>query len=165
MSSAAPISSTPLACPDDHTFLEVEPGALACPSCGRRFPLEDRIADFMDAPNDFYEGAYRNEVRFLPKRPGWLYELPLWLVSNGYVWAVRRFLPPFINSTTDAVKGSALVSLFGVVDLMMAMQQVIGRTYEPMPLYLTGAAIYFVINYSLSQASRRLEQRYAYIRD
>lgn len=79
--------------------------------------------------------------------------------------AVRRFLPPFINSTTDAVKGSALVSLFGVVDLMMAMQQVIGRTYEPMPLYLTGAAIYFVINYSLSQASRRLEQRYAYIRD
>jgi polar amino acid transport system permease protein len=79
--------------------------------------------------------------------------------------ALRRFLPPWINSVTDAVKGSALVSLVGVVDLMLAIQQVIGRVYEPMPLYLLGAAIYFSINYSLSSLSRRLEQRFAYIRE
>ena len=41
----------------------------------------------------------------------------------------------------------------------------IGRTYEPMPLYVLGAVIYFVINYSLSSASRRLEARFAYIRE
>ena len=79
--------------------------------------------------------------------------------------AVRRFLPPWINSVTDAVKGSALVSLVGIVDLMLASQQVIGRTYEPLPVYLLAAAIFFVINYSLSVASRRLEARYAYIRE
>jgi polar amino acid transport system permease protein len=79
--------------------------------------------------------------------------------------AVRRFLPPWINGVTDAVKGSALVSLLGVSDLMHAMQQVIGRTYEPLPLYVLGAFIYFVINYSLSSLSRGLERRYAYIRD
>jgi polar amino acid transport system permease protein len=79
--------------------------------------------------------------------------------------ALRRFLPPWINSVTDAVKGSALVSLVGVVDVMLAIQQVIGRIYEPMPLYLLGAAIYFAINYSLSSLSRRLEQRFAYIRE
>ncbi|MFZ4533206.1 MAG: amino acid ABC transporter permease [Alsobacter sp.] len=79
--------------------------------------------------------------------------------------ATRRFLPPWINSVTDTVKGSALVSLVGIVDLMLAAQQVIGRTYEPMPVYLLTAAIYFVINYSLSLASRRLEARYAYIRE
>jgi polar amino acid transport system permease protein len=79
--------------------------------------------------------------------------------------ALRRFLPPWINSVTDAVKGSALVSLVGVVDLMLAIQQVIGRIYEPMPLYLLGAAIYFAINYSLSSLSRRLERRFAYIRE
>jgi polar amino acid transport system permease protein len=79
--------------------------------------------------------------------------------------AVRRFLPPWINGVTDAVKGSALVSLLGVSDLMHAMQQVIGRTYEPLPLYVLGAVIYFVINYSLSSLSRGLERRYAYIRD
>jgi polar amino acid transport system permease protein len=79
--------------------------------------------------------------------------------------AMRRFLPPWINSVTDVVKGSALVSLVGVVDLMLAIQQVIGRTYVPMPLYVLGALIYFAINYTLSSFSRILEARYAYIRE
>jgi polar amino acid transport system permease protein len=79
--------------------------------------------------------------------------------------ALRRFLPPWINAVTDAVKGSALVSLIGVVDLMLAVQKVIGRTYEPMPLYVTGAIIYFAINYSLSSLSRQLETRYAHVRE
>jgi His/Glu/Gln/Arg/opine family amino acid ABC transporter permease subunit len=79
--------------------------------------------------------------------------------------ATRRFLPPWINIVTDAVKGSALVSLVGVVDLMLAIQQVIGRVYEPMPLYVLGALIYFGINFGLSSLSRRLERRFAYVRE
>ncbi len=79
--------------------------------------------------------------------------------------ATRRFLPPWVNGVTDAVKGSALVSLLGVIDLMQAINQVIGRTYEPMPLYLLGAVMYFVINYSLSSLSRVLERRYSYIKE
>lgn len=79
--------------------------------------------------------------------------------------AVRRFLPPWINGVTDAVKGSALVSLLGVSDLMHSIQQVIGRTYEALPLYVLGALFYFAINYTLSTLSRRLELRYSYIRD
>jgi polar amino acid transport system permease protein len=79
--------------------------------------------------------------------------------------AVRRFLPPWINSVTDAVKGTALLSLVGIVDLMLAIQQVIGRTYVPMPLYVLGALIYFAINYFLSSLSRMLEARFAYIRE
>jgi polar amino acid transport system permease protein len=75
--------------------------------------------------------------------------------------AVRRFLPPWINSVTDSVKGSALVSLVGVIDLMMAIQQVIGRTYEPMPMYVLGALIYIAVNAALSVTSRRLERRFA----
>lgn len=79
--------------------------------------------------------------------------------------ALRRFLPPWINNVTDIVKGSALVSLVGIVELLMSMKQVIGRVYEPMPIYIVGALIYFAINYSLSSLSRRLEGRYAYIRE
>ena len=75
--------------------------------------------------------------------------------------AVRRFLPPWINSVTDSVKGSALVSLVGVIDLMMAIQQVIGRTYEPMPMYVLGAMLYIAVNAALSLTSRRLERRFA----
>ena len=79
--------------------------------------------------------------------------------------AMRRFLPPWINSVTESVKASALVSLIGVVDLMLAIQQVIGRVYEPLPLYVLGALIYFAINFSLSSLSRRLERRFAYVRE
>jgi polar amino acid transport system permease protein len=79
--------------------------------------------------------------------------------------AVRRFLPPWINSVTYTVKGSSLVSLVGIVDLMLAAQQVIGRTYEPMPVYVLAALMYFAINYTLSVTSRRLEARFAYIRE
>jgi len=73
--------------------------------------------------------------------------------------ALRRFLPPWINSVTDIVKGSALVSLVGIVDLMLSIQQVIGRTYEPLPMYIVGALIYFAINFTLSSLSRTIEAR------
>ena len=79
--------------------------------------------------------------------------------------ALRRFLPPWINTVVSTVQGSALVSLVGIVDLMLSIQQVIGRTFKPMPLYVLGALIYFVINYALSLTSRTLEARFAYVRE
>src|SRR5262249_30025484 len=86
----------------------------------------------------------------------------LWVIAPQ---AVRRFLPPWINAVVDTVKGSALVSLLGLSDLIPASRQVLGGTYEPMPLYVLGALMYFVINYSLSLASRQLEARFAYVRE
>jgi polar amino acid transport system permease protein len=74
--------------------------------------------------------------------------------------ATRRFLPPFVNSVVDTVKGSSLVSLLGIVDLMLSLQQVIGRSYAALPLYLIGALMYFAINFPLSALSRRLEKRF-----
>ncbi|MGH7049968.1 MAG: amino acid ABC transporter permease [Acetobacteraceae bacterium] len=90
---------------------------------------------------------------------------PQCLFSVIFPQALRRFLPPWINSVTDTVKGSALVSLVGIVDLMLSIQQVIGRTFDPMPFYIVGAVIYLIINYVLSSASRRLEARFAYVRE
>ena len=57
------------------------------------------------------------------------------------------------------------MSLVGIVDLMLSIQQVIGRTFRPMPMYLLGALIYFLINYALSFTSRMLEARFAYVRE
>lgn len=79
--------------------------------------------------------------------------------------ALRRFLPPWMNTVVDTVKGSSLVSLVGIVDLMLSIQQVIGRTFRPMPLYVLGALMYFVINYALSLSARRLEARFTYVRE
>ena len=79
--------------------------------------------------------------------------------------ALRRFLPPWVNAVVETVKGSALVSLVGIVDLMLSIQQVVGRTFRPMPLYILGALMYFVINYALSLSARRLEAHFSYVRE
>ena len=79
--------------------------------------------------------------------------------------AIRRFLPPWVNNLTDIVKGSALISLVGIVELMLQIKQVAGRIYVPMPVYIAGTIIYFLINYSLSSASRKLEGHFAHIRE
>ncbi|MDH3582552.1 MAG: amino acid ABC transporter permease, partial [Hyphomicrobiales bacterium] len=93
--------------------------------------------------------------------------LPFWkrLIYVIFPQAVRRFLPAWINTVADAAKGSALVSLIGVVDLMLAMQKVIGRTFEPIPIYIAGAIIYILINYTLSVTSRRMESRFSFIQE
>ncbi|MGN6100316.1 MAG: amino acid ABC transporter permease, partial [Devosia sp.] len=41
---------------------------------------------------------------------------PQRLVYVVFPQAMRRFLPPWINSVADAVKGTALLSLVGIVD-------------------------------------------------
>lgn len=78
--------------------------------------------------------------------------------------AVRRILPPWVNTAVETVKGSSLISLIGVVDLMLATQQVVGRTFNTIPTYALAALIYFLVNYTISQLAARLEQRYAFLR-
>jgi len=75
--------------------------------------------------------------------------------------ATRHALPPWVNLVADTVKDTTLLSLLGIVDLMLSIQQVIGRTYDAMPVYLLGIGIYFSVNYALSTLSRALEARLA----
>jgi polar amino acid transport system permease protein len=75
--------------------------------------------------------------------------------------ALRRILPAWVNTAVEIVKSSSLVSLVSVVDLTMAIQQIVGRTREPLLFYAVAAALYFAINFTLSIAGRRLEGRFA----
>ncbi len=76
--------------------------------------------------------------------------------------ALRRILPPWVNTAAEMVKASSLVSLVSVVDLMLAIQQIAGRTRETLLLYAVAALLYFAINYSISRFGRRLEKRFTY---
>lgn len=51
------------------------------------------IISFLLEHDDFYEGAYLNRVHFVPKSEKWYHVLPLWLISNGYLWNVRKYIP------------------------------------------------------------------------
>ncbi len=44
----------------------------------------------MGAQDNFYEGLFNNEIRYLPRGDGFLQKLPLWLITNGYLWEVTR---------------------------------------------------------------------------
>lgn len=65
-----------------------------CGRCGRRYPVEAGVVRFLAEEDPFYEGRYFNTVQWLPRwdRSPWAW--PLWLMTSGYVWAVRRHLPP-----------------------------------------------------------------------
>ncbi len=68
-----------------------------------------------------------------------------------------------MNVVVEIIKGTALVSLLGIVDLMLATQQVVGRTFEAMLFYGVAVAIYVAINATLSNLSRMLERHFAYL--
>lgn len=76
--------------------------------------------------------------------------------------AIARILPAWVNTAVEVVKASSLVSLVSVVDLLMAIQQIAGRTRATLLLYALAALLYFSVNYTLSLIGRRLERRFAY---
>jgi polar amino acid transport system permease protein len=78
--------------------------------------------------------------------------------------AVRRTLPPWVNAAVEIVKGSALLSLLGVVELLLAMQNVVGYTFIVLPYYAVTALLYFIVNFTISRAASLLERRFAYLR-
>lgn len=71
-------------------------------------------------------------------------------------------LPTWVNTAVEMVKGSSLVVLVSVNDLMFATVKVAERTGDPMPLYITAAAIYVVVNLAISRFGVWLERRSSY---
>ncbi|MGK2861951.1 MAG: methyltransferase domain-containing protein [Chitinophagaceae bacterium] len=51
---------------------------------------EDTVIRMLDLSNQSYEGAYLNKIIFIPKFEIFPFTLPLWMMSNGYVWEVRK---------------------------------------------------------------------------
>jgi polar amino acid transport system permease protein len=76
--------------------------------------------------------------------------------------ALPIILPPWVNTAVEMVKGSSLVVLVSVSDLMFATVKVAERTGDPMPLYITAAGIYIVVNLAISRFGVWLERRISY---
>ncbi|HEX4303163.1 MAG TPA: methyltransferase domain-containing protein [Rhizomicrobium sp.] len=81
-----------LCCPSDRAPLQRAGDAMHCPVCARDYAIRDGVVDFLGKDDPFYEGAFNNEVRYVPRSRNFLHQMPLWLISNGYLWAVRKAL-------------------------------------------------------------------------
>jgi cystine transport system permease protein len=73
--------------------------------------------------------------------------------------AFRVALPAIGNSFVGLIKDTSLVSVITVVELLRSAQLVIARTFQPLPLYLTAAAIYWVLSAAFTVVQHRVEAR------
>lgn len=75
--------------------------------------------------------------------------------------ALRQILPTWVNTATEIVKASTLLSIIGVVELLLSVQQIISRTYLSLELYFFAGFVFFLINFAIEKAGRFAERKVA----
>lgn len=75
--------------------------------------------------------------------------------------ALRQALPAWINTATEMVKASTLLSVISVAELMLATKQIVARNFMTLEFYLLAGLIYFLINYAIERAAKAAERRVA----
>jgi polar amino acid transport system permease protein len=73
--------------------------------------------------------------------------------------AFRIATPPTVGFMVQIVKNSSLASVVGFVELTRAGQLVNNSIFDPLPVFLSVAVIYFILCYPLSWWSQRIENR------
>lgn len=74
--------------------------------------------------------------------------------------AIRVALAPTVGFSVQVIKGTALASIIGFVELTKAGTMLNNATFEPFKVFAMVALIYFVLCYPLSLASQHLEKKY-----
>ena len=73
--------------------------------------------------------------------------------------ALRLAVPSLSNSLISLIKDTSLVSVIAVGELMLATKEVIATTFQPFPLYLAAAGIYWAMSASFETLQKKLEVR------
>lgn len=74
--------------------------------------------------------------------------------------AFRVALPSVGNSAIGLVKDTSLVSVITVTELLRATQEAIASSFQPLPLYISAALVYWIISSLLGLLQGRLERRF-----
>ena len=78
--------------------------------------------------------------------------------------AMRVVIPPVGNEVISMVKGTSLVSVIAMADLLYTAQLIYARTYETIPLLIVASLWYLLIVSVLSVAQHGLERAGAALR-
>ncbi|UEP50688.1 amino acid ABC transporter permease [Burkholderia ambifaria] len=73
--------------------------------------------------------------------------------------ALRLAVPSLGNTLISLIKDTSLVSVITVTELLRSTQEVIAATFQPLPLYLAAAALYWVLSTLLTRLQSRVETR------
>jgi polar amino acid transport system permease protein len=74
--------------------------------------------------------------------------------------AMRVIIPPTGSQFISLLKGTSLVSVIAMADLLHAVQVIYNRTYEVVPMLLVAVIWYLAVVTVLSLGQRRLERRF-----
>ena len=74
--------------------------------------------------------------------------------------AMRVIIPPVGNEVISMVKGTSLVSVIAMADLLYTAQLIYARTYETIPLLIVASLWYLIIVSLLSAGQHVLERHY-----
>lgn len=75
--------------------------------------------------------------------------------------ALRLAVPSLGNTLISLIKDTSLVSVITVTELLRSAQEAIASTFQPLPLYLAAAAIYWVLSTLLARVQVRIEKHCA----
>jgi His/Glu/Gln/Arg/opine family amino acid ABC transporter permease subunit len=73
--------------------------------------------------------------------------------------AIRNILPALVNESISLLKETAIISFFGVEDIMKRADAISSARYEYLVPLLTAAACYYVLVIALSAVARAIENR------
>ncbi len=72
--------------------------------------------------------------------------------------ALRIAVPPTVGFLVQVIKGTALASVIGFIELTKAGTMITNATFQPFTVYACVALVYFALCWPISFASRRLER-------
>ncbi|MCC2958522.1 amino acid ABC transporter permease [Massilia sp. IC2-477] len=73
--------------------------------------------------------------------------------------ALRIAVPSMSNTLISLIKDTSLVSVITVTELMLATKEVIAVTFQPLPLYIAAACVYWLLSLFFEAIQRRAERR------
>ena len=71
--------------------------------------------------------------------------------------AIRTMIPPLVNLTISFFKGTAILSILHVSELMTVTNRISNVTFKPVELFSSIALIYFVVGIVLTKTTLKLE--------
>lgn len=77
--------------------------------------------------------------------------------------ALRLAVPSLGNTLIGLIKDTSLVSVITVTELLRTTQEAIASSFQPLPLYVAAAAIYWILSTALSWLQERVEKRCALV--
>lgn len=73
--------------------------------------------------------------------------------------ALRMAIPPTVGFMVQVIKGTALVSIIGFVELTRTGGMIANATYQPLLVYACVGMIYFLVCFPISISARLLERK------